>query len=233
MLPREQWLKDARPAEPRYTEQAGDGGLLRRGRQRFKRVFDIVVSGILALLGLPAGIVIALAIVLDSRGPVFFAHTRVGKGGRPFRLWKFRSMVERADERLEKHLRRHPELSREWALTHKLRCDPRVTRVGRWLRKTSLDELPQLWNVLRGDMSMVGPRPIVSAEAAEYGSAFSLYKQVSPGLTGLWQVSGRNDTHYFRRVELDCHYIRNWTVFSDIRILLKTVYVVVHGRGAY
>jgi lipopolysaccharide/colanic/teichoic acid biosynthesis glycosyltransferase len=142
-------------------------------------------------------------------------------------------MVEHADTCLEQHLREHPELSREWAISHKLRRDPRVTRVGRWLRKTSMDELPQLWNVLRGEMSLVGPRPIVSAEIARYGSAFALYTQVSPGLTGLWQVSGRTHARYLRRVEFDCDYITSWTFLSDIKILLKTVSVVLRGDGAY
>jgi Undecaprenyl-phosphate galactose phosphotransferase WbaP len=207
--------------------------LLDRGPQWCKHAFDILATLMMGLWAVPLGLLIALAIVLDSRGPVFFTHMRVGKGGRLFPLRKFRSMVKNADQCLEQHLRDDPELAREWSLSHKLRRDPRVTRVGRWLRKTSMDELPQLWNVLRGEMSLVGPRPIVSAEAAKYGSAFDLYKQVSPGLTGLWQVSGRTHARYRRRVALDCHYIRNWTLFLDLKILLKTVAVVVRGHGAY
>jgi Undecaprenyl-phosphate galactose phosphotransferase WbaP len=199
----------------------------------FKRVFDIAAVALLGLLALIPGALIALAIAIDSRGPVFFAHDRVGRGRRTFRLWKFRSMAPDADARLERYLLEHPERASEWERTHKLKDDPRVTRVGRLLRRTSLDELPQLWNVLRGDMSMVGPRPIVAAEIAKYGPAFGLYSQVLPGLTGLWQVSGRNDTHYSRRVELDCQYIRNWSAPRDLGILLKTAVVVVRGRGAY
>jgi lipopolysaccharide/colanic/teichoic acid biosynthesis glycosyltransferase len=187
----------------------------------------------MALVSLPLGILIALAIVLDSRGGVFFSHTRVGKGGKPFRIWKFRSMIAASDEILARYLERNPTLVEEWKLSHKLKDDPRVTRVGRLLRKTSLDELPQVWNVLRGDMSMVGPRPIVSEESAKYGPAFALYSQVRPGLTGLWQVSGRNDTNYRRRVALDCQYIRDWSLGLDAKILLKTVRVVLGGRGAY
>jgi lipopolysaccharide/colanic/teichoic acid biosynthesis glycosyltransferase len=137
------------------------------------------------------------------------------------------------DGAFQEYLRRNPDLAREWRLSHKLRNDPRITRVGRFLRKTSLDELPQLWNVLRGDMSMVGPRPIVFEEVAKYGPAFALYSLVSPGLTGLWQVSGRNDTNYHRRVELDSHYIRHWRPWLDARILLQTVCVVFRGHGAY
>jgi Undecaprenyl-phosphate galactose phosphotransferase WbaP len=212
---------------------AGRTGLLRAGALPVKRVLDVVVAVGLAIVFLPVALLIALAIVLDSPGPVFFGHTRVGKGRRPFRLWKFRSMVRDADASLAEYLERNPARAQEWALTHKLRNDPRVTRVGRLLRKTSLDELPQLWNVLRGEMSMVGPRPIIASESGRYGSAFGLYTRVLPGLTGLWQVSGRNDTHYNRRVELDISYIRNWTILLDLKILLRTVGVVLHGRGAY
>ncbi|HWQ52901.1 MAG TPA: sugar transferase [Bryobacteraceae bacterium] len=200
---------------------------------RLWRAFEFSLTMLLSLAALPFGLLIALAIVLDSRGPVFFAQTRVGRGRKPFRLWKFRSMSVDADRNLQALLRSDPERAREWALTRKLRNDPRITRVGRFLRRTSLDELPQFWNVLRGDMSLVGPRPIVSAEIPKYGSALSVYAQALPGVTGLWQVSGRNDTHYNRRVELDCHYIRNRTAAMDLRILLKTVRVMILGRGAY
>jgi Undecaprenyl-phosphate galactose phosphotransferase WbaP len=206
--------------------------LARRGPRLAKRAFDLVFTLVALLFALPVGLLIALAIVLDSPGPVLFRHTRVGRGRRQFGLWKFRSMVTDADVILERWLG-DPEHAREWELTHKLRSDPRVTRVGRFLRKTSLDELPQFWNVLLGDMSVVGPRPITSAEAARYGEAFALYTQVSPGLTGLWQVSGRNDVRYARRVDLDCRYIREWTPWLDLRILLRTVVVVVRGKGAY
>ena len=208
-------------------------GLLRAGAQRAKRFCDLLLVALLAPPGAFLGLLIALAIRLDSPGPVFFRHIRAGKARRPFGLWKFRTMVEDAGARLEEHLCRNPECSREWALTHKLRDDPRVTRVGRFLRKTSLDELPQFWNVLKGDMSMVGPRPIVFEEISKYGSSFALYAQVLPGVTGLWQVSGRNDTHYGRRVELDCHYVRAWNAALDLGILLRTVAVMIRGRGAY
>ena len=225
-------VQSARGLQPAVAAGA-ETGLLRTGPQRLKRIFDIGFTALLALASLPPGLLIALAIALDSRGPVFFGHTRAGRNQRPFRLWKFRSMVANADEILGAYLRQNPERYREWALTHKLRDDPRITRVGRLLRKTSLDELPQLWNVLRGDMSMVGPRPIVAEEIVKYGPAFALYSRVSPGLTGLWQVSGRNDTHYSRRIELDCYYIRNWTPALDLNILLRTVWVIVRGHGAY
>jgi len=204
------------------------------GRSQFvKGFFDFAFAAALSLAALALGVLIALAIVLDSRGPVFFCHTRLGRSRRPFRLWKFRTMIVGSNGAFQEYLDRNPELAREWRLTHKLRGDPRITRVGRFLRKTSLDELPQLWNVLRGDMSMVGPRPIVREEVAKYGPAFALYSQVLPGLTGLWQVSGRNDTHYHRRVELDSHYIRHWAPWLDGMILLQTVRVVLRGHGAY
>jgi Undecaprenyl-phosphate galactose phosphotransferase WbaP len=207
--------------------------LLGGGPQRFKRVFDLIFAALLALAAALPALLIALAIALDSPGPVLFGHTRVGKGRRAFRLWKFRTMSDDAGARLAEYLAANPGRAREWAQTQKLRADPRVTRVGRFLRKTSLDELPQLWNVLRGDMSLIGPRPIVSQETPRYGVGFALYAQVLPGLTGLWQVSGRNDTHYSRRVDLDCQYIRNWSVALDLKILAKTAGVVARGRGAY
>ncbi len=208
-------------------------GLLRSGPQTFKRLVDIVLASALGICALPLGILIAIAIVLDSRGPVFFMQRRMGRGNRTFRLWKFRSMVADAGPLLEEHLARNPASALEWRMQHKLKDDPRITRVGRILRRTSLDELPQLWNVIRGDMSMVGPRPIVKEEVHRYGSAFALYSAVAPGLTGLWQVSGRNETSYRRRVELDSEYITRWTAGLDARVLLRTVRVVLGGRGAY
>jgi Undecaprenyl-phosphate galactose phosphotransferase WbaP len=226
-------IRFAPPETELFPELTAVTGLLLPDPQRIKRVFDIVFTLALALAALPLGILIALAIALDSRGGIFFAHTRVGKGGKPFRIWKFRSMIAGSDAVLARYLERNPSLVEEWKLTHKLKDDPRVTRAGRLLRKTSLDELPQVWNVLRGEMSMVGPRPIVSEESVKYGPAFALYTRVRPGLTGLWQVSGRNDTNYKRRVAFDCEYIRNWSLWLDAKILFKTVRVVLGGRGAY
>ena len=208
-------------------------GLLDSRAQLIKRILDVIFATALLVLALPFALLIALAIVLETPGPVFFVHTRIGKGRRRFRLWKLRSMVVNADAVLDQYLKQHPELRSEWSNSHKLKDDPRVTRVGRLLRRSSLDELPQLLNVLRGDMSMVGPRPIVEDEVPKYGPAFSLYSRVLPGLTGLWQVSGRNDTSYRKRTELDSEYIRNWTVWKDLVVLLKTVRVVLFGHGAY
>ncbi len=208
-------------------------GLRDPGAQLIKRILDVVVAAFLLILALPLAVAIALAIVLEKRGPVFFAHTRIGKHERRFRLWKFRSMVVDADAMLARHLKAHPDNLAEWREMHKLKDDPRVTRVGRLLRRSRLDELPQLVNVLRGEMSMVGPRPIVQEEIAKYGPVFALYVQVLPGLTGLWQVSGRTHTSYRDRTELDMKYMRHRTVWMDLLILLKTVRVVLFGRGAY
>jgi Undecaprenyl-phosphate galactose phosphotransferase WbaP len=214
-------------------ECAAESPLLRAGALRLKRGFDIVAALALMAGSLPFAVAIAIAIIAETPGPVLFRHVRIGRHGRLFRLWKFRSMRINADAALQDYLDRHPELLEEWNETHKLKQDPRVTRVGKWLRRSSLDELPQLWNVLRGDMSMVGPRPIVEAEKVKYGSAVSLYLCVPPGLTGLWQISGRTDTSYRRRIELDTEYIRRWSIGLDLWVLLKTVRVVLLGHGAY
>jgi Undecaprenyl-phosphate galactose phosphotransferase WbaP len=207
--------------------------LLDARAQSVKRVFDILLALVVLAVALPFAVLIAVAIVTETRGPLFFAHTRIGKGGRRFRLWKFRSMVLDADAVLARRLERDPGLREEWGRTRKLKEDPRVTRVGRLLRRSSLDELPQLWNVLRGDMSMIGPRPIVEEEIAKYRAVYDLYARVRPGVTGLWQVSGRNDTSYRERIELDSRYIREWSVWLDLLILWRTVRVVILGHGAY
>ncbi len=222
------FLSEAAPA----AGQLGDG--LRDPVALFiKRILDLTVAVLLLLPAIPFAAAIALAIVLDSRGPVFFAHTRIGKGNRQFRLWKFRTMVRDADTVLEQHLKAHPDLRAEWLETHKLKNDPRVTRVGRLLRRSSLDELPQLISVLRGEMSMVGPRPIVADEVPKYGPMFDLYLQVRPGLTGLWQSSGRADTSYRSRIALDLRYLQERTLWLDLWVLLKTIRVVMLGHGAY
>ena len=208
-------------------------GLRNPGARALKRILDVIVATLLLVPALPLSAVIALAIVLENRGPIFFAHTRIGQGRRRFRLWKFRSMVVDADAMLARHLAAHPDDSAEWREMHKLKMDPRVTRVGRFLRRCRLDELPQLINVLRGEMSMVGPRPIVEEEIPKYGAVFALYTQVLPGLTGLWQVSAHTHTSYRERTELDLQYMRNRTIWMDLVVLLKTVRVVTFGRGAY
>lgn len=199
----------------------------------FKRLIDLLFLIVLAPFILAAGLLIALAIWIESGRPIFFVHKRVGRGGESFKAWKFRSMVHAADEAFRLKLEKDADLRQEWDRTGKIKQDPRLTRVGAFLRRLSLDELPQFWNVLKGDMSVVGPRPIIEDEIPKYGEAFDLYKQVRPGLTGLWQVSGRSDLPYEDRVWLDSHYVRNWSVWLDIVILVRTVGVVLTGRGAY
>jgi len=200
---------------------------------RVARVLDIALILLAAPYILLAFLVLIIAIKLDSKGPVFYRQTRIGRYGRKFYVYKFRTMVENADQVLQTYLANSPELRAEWLATHKLKQDPRITRIGATLRKLSLDELPQLWNIIIGDMSLVGPRPIVDAEVEKYGKCFDLYIQVRPGLTGLWQVSGRNDTTYEQRVELDEYYILNRSLKFDLQILLKTVFVVLRKDGAY
>lgn len=199
-----------------------------------KRTFDLVAAGLLLLFLAPLMAAIALKLRFVDGGTVVFAHTRVGRHGEPFRCLKFRSMVPDAKEVLERLLASDPAARAEWERDFKLKDDPRVTSFGRFLRKTSLDELPQLLNVLRGEMSLVGPRPVVTAELDRYGEARVYYLQVRPGLTGLWQISGRNDVDYERRVSLDAWYVRNWTLWYDILILIRTLLVVPsRSSGAY
>jgi Undecaprenyl-phosphate galactose phosphotransferase WbaP len=198
-----------------------------------KRLMDVSVALVGGSLLLPLLFYIAVAVKLSSRGRILYGHERIGRGGRRFRAWKFRTMFENAGDVLEHYLEQHPELREEWEQDHKLRFDPRVTRIGRFIRKTSLDELPQLWNVIRGQMSLVGPRPIVTAEVAKYGPYYPLYTIVKPGITGLWQVSGRNNTTYDQRVQLDAYYVRNWSPWLDAYLLLKTVRIVLFAKGAY
>jgi Undecaprenyl-phosphate galactose phosphotransferase WbaP len=198
-----------------------------------KRSMDFAVSASLLLALTPLLLLICLAIKLTSRGPVLFGHLRYGRNAKLFRALKFRTMVTNADLVLETYLRAHPEMLSEWQRDHKLKNDPRVTRVGRWLRRYSLDELPQLLNILVGHMSLVGPRPIVESEIVRYANSFDLYKRVPPGLTGLWQVSGRNNTTYRERVAFDDYYIRNWSIWMDMYILARTFQAVVQAEGAY
>ena len=196
------------------------------------RAFDILVAALAILFTLPLLLIVAAVVRMGDGGPALFGHQRIGAGGRVFRCWKFRSMVLNADERLAALLRADPTARREWERDHKLRHDPRITPVGDFLRRSSLDELPQLFNVLRGEMSIVGPRPIVAAEAARYGARFMTYCRVRPGITGLWQVSGRSNTGYRRRVALDTVYARNKSLGWDIKILILTVPAVLLARGA-
>ena len=204
-----------------------------RVHNEFKRVLDIALALAVGVLAGPLCLALSLFGQLESPGPIFYSQRRIGLNGTPFHAYKFRSMVMNSEALLAEHFRSHPEAREEWQRTQKLKNDPRVTRVGRILRKTSMDELPQIWNVLRGEMSFVGPRPIVEDEIRHYGEDFDLYKRVRGGITGLWQVSGRSDTTYEERVSLDAFYSRNWSVWLDLCILFRTFSVVLFGKGAY
>lgn len=198
-----------------------------------KRVLDVTLASLALVFLAPAFLLICLLVKLGDGGPAMFAHRRYGVHGRTFQCLKFRSMVVDAEDRLRQHLADDPDAAAEWARDHKLRHDPRITRIGAFLRKTSLDELPQLINILRGQMSIVGPRPIVHEEVIKYGDRFKYYAATRPGLTGAWQVSGRNHIDYDTRVEMDADYVRTWSIWSDLRIILLTVPAVLLRRGAF
>lgn len=196
-----------------------------------KLASDLALSALMLVILAPLMIVIAAAVALDG-GPVFFSHTRIGRGGQKFGCLKFRSMRVDADKILAQYLDEDDDLLHEWLTTQKLKNDPRVTMIGRFLRATSLDEIPQILNVLKLDMSLVGPRPVIENELRRYGRNVSYYLQVRPGVTGLWQVSGRNNTTYSRRVALDAWYVKNWQFWLDVAILFRTVGAVVRREGA-
>ena len=198
-----------------------------------KRALDVFLVVLATPLLLPIVLFLSLAVAFTSPGPIFFSHRRICRDGRFFSMWKFRTMCANSAEVLDRYLAEHPEARREWMSSHKLRHDPRVTPLGRFLRKYSLDELPQIWNVLGGEMSLVGPRPIVAAEAEKYGERFDCYTSVKPGLTGLWQVSGRSSTTYAERVALDCAYVHAWSMAMDVKILCRTLQCVVTTDGAF
>src|SRR5919197_328350 len=200
---------------------------LQRRALRGKRIFDLVFAVLISPLLAPFFLVIPLAIWWESGRPIFFRHTRLGKGGRIFGMWKFRSMINGADKVLEQLLDNDPSAKREFAKRFKLRGDPRITRVGHFLRRTSLDELPQVWNVLKGEMSWVGPRPIVDAETHMYGPYLTILLSVNPGVTGLWQVSGRSDLSYNQRVKLDMQYIDRASLWLDLKLILRTIFAVI------
>ncbi|MFZ4761251.1 MAG: sugar transferase [Alphaproteobacteria bacterium] len=196
-----------------------------------KRILDVLIASAAMLLLLPLFIVLAIAIKIDG-GSIFYTGVRVGKAGREFPCFKFRSMASNADRILKDYLAANPLAAAEYDRYHKLRHDPRITRIGHFLRKTSLDELPQLLNVLLGDMSLVGPRPYLPSELKKLGSCYALYKLVRPGITGLWQVSGRSNLGFMERVDLDRQYVQNWSLWQDIKILFKTLPAVLRQKGA-
>jgi undecaprenyl-phosphate galactose phosphotransferase len=208
--------------------------LARPWPQLIKRGFDLVVASALLLFVAPLLAVVALKIKLFDGGAVVFTHIRIGRHGRLFKCYKFRTMIPNSAEVLAELLASDPEARAEWEKDRKLKNDPRITPIGRFLRRTSLDELPQLMNIVKGEMSLVGPRPVVPDELDLYGEARVYYLQVRPGLTGLWQISGRNDVDYERRVSLDTWYVRNWTLWSDVLILFRTLLIVPsRSSGAY
>lgn len=223
--------------EPFYTEKVFmlsiRNNLARRRNRLAKRIFDLVATVVGGLLILPILLILAVLVGIDNKGRIIFAHRRVGRKGKLFPCYKFQSMVPDAQERLEEYLAKNPAAREEWEESFKLTNDPRVTKLGAFLRKTSLDELPQLWNVLMGDMSLVGPRPIVTKEIERYGDYIREYYMVPPGITGMWQVNGRSDTTYEERVAMDTWYVRNWSVWIDLVYLFKTVKTVFTGKGAY
>jgi Undecaprenyl-phosphate galactose phosphotransferase WbaP len=207
--------------------------LLNPLQQKIKRVLDLFLILIAFPFLVMLILLISIVIKIDSPGSVFFAQKRIGHRGKEFWIWKFRSMTSNSEESLPVQLNQDARLKQEWEQSFKLKKDPRVTRIGYLLRSTSLDELPQIWNVIRGEMSLIGPRPIVREELPLYGKDFELYEQILPGITGMWQISGRNDLPYQERVALDIYYIQNWSIWMDIHILMHTVLAVLLRRGAY
>jgi exopolysaccharide production protein ExoY len=200
---------------------------------KLKRVFDIILSSLILIMLSPLFIIVAILVKLADPGPIMFCHTRVGYGGRRFQCLKFRSMVADADRLLRNLLELDPEARREWDRAQKLTNDPRITPIGKFLRQSSLDELPQLINVMRGEMSLVGPRPVAPSETKRYGDKLHLYLKARPGLTGIWQVSGRSNCVYNQRIEMDADYVTNWRFSKDVAILLRTPGAVFARRGSY
>jgi len=198
-----------------------------------KRAFDVSAACLGLLFLSPIFLMVMLLVKLTDKGPAFYGHRRIGHNGQEFRCLKFRTMVTNGDKVLQEHLRNNPKAMEEWRETRKLQDDPRVTAVGAVLRKLSLDELPQLFNIIRGEMSVVGPRPVVRDELEKYENAAVYYLQARPGLTGLWQISGRNDVSYATRVAFDTHYVENWSLVRDVVIIARTIPAVCAQRGSY
>jgi lipopolysaccharide/colanic/teichoic acid biosynthesis glycosyltransferase len=198
-----------------------------------KRLFDVVFALYLLLLTLPLFIIVTVVLKVTDPGPVIYRHVRIGLWGRRFTCFKLRTMVVDAENGLEALLNDNASMRAEWERSQKLIKDPRVTRVGRFLRESSLDELPQLINVMRGEMSLVGPRPIVPSEMSHYGDRLGSYVSARPGLTGAWQISGRSDCGYDKRVELDANYVSDWRFSTDLSILVRTVGAVIERKGSY
>ncbi|MDR0550958.1 MAG: undecaprenyl-phosphate galactose phosphotransferase WbaP [Spirochaetaceae bacterium] len=211
---------------------ASTHNLTKRGNLIIKRITDVIICVIFSPFILALTAVIAVMVKLSSPGPVFYGHKRSGKNGREFKAWKFRSMVQNADSLIQDMLEKDPQARAEWEAKQKLDNDPRITRLGKFLRATSLDEIPQLWNIFTGEMSLAGPRPVTKEELTKYGKYAEYVFSVTPGLSGLWQVSGRSETSYEERITLDSYYIQNWSIWLDIWILLKTAGAVIRKKGA-
>lgn len=194
-----------------------------------KRFIDIIIGTIGLIICIPIFIIIGIAIKIDSKGPVFFKHKRIGKHGKKLEIYKFRTMIENAEEAMKNFTE---EQKKEFAENFKLENDPRVTRVGKILRKTSLDELPQIINILKGEMSIIGPRPVVKSELEKYGSNQDKFLSVAPGLTGYWAANGRSDVSYEERMALELYYVNNRSLILDMKIFFKTIGSVLKGRGA-
>lgn len=199
----------------------------------FKSIFDFMMTIILIIIFSPLLVILYILVYVATKGKPIFKHERIGKDGKPFDVYKFRTMHTNAQQILEALLESDKNIHKEWEKEFKLKDDPRITKIGAFLRKTSLDELPQLINVMRREMSLVGPRPIVSDEIKKYGEYFNYFKAVKPGITGLWQISGRNDIGYDERVQLDTWYVRNWSIEQDLIILMKTIVTVLFRKGSY
>ncbi|PSL18460.1 sugar transferase [Shimia abyssi] len=226
-------LEPSAGPETAYKLRVAEGNQ-RRGitASLLEPVFDRTFAAVALFAVTPLILLLCLLLKLTQGGPVFYAHNRLGKGGKTFPCYKFRTMAQNADQRLEQVLRIDPIARAEWEQRQKLDRDPRVHKLGAFLRKTSLDEIPQFWNVLVGHMSIVGPRPITRDEAHHYGADLSLCLSVKPGITGIWQVSGRSNTTYAERVALDVGYVKNLRLWTDIKIILKTVFVVLNQSDA-
>jgi lipopolysaccharide/colanic/teichoic acid biosynthesis glycosyltransferase len=229
-------LTDFSDSAERRSSRSRREGALPSGLFRYrvvKRGMDLLLVILAIPVLIPALLLVAALVKLTSPGPIFFSHRRICRHGAFFSMWKFRTMCVNSSDVLEQHLARNPKARLEWNRTHKLRVDPRITSVGLFLRRFSLDELPQVWNVMMGQMSLVGPRPIVAAEVEKYAEFFDFYCRVKPGVTGLWQVSGRSKLTYDARVKLDCAYVTKWSLLGDLRILAGTFRSVVNRDGAY
>jgi lipopolysaccharide/colanic/teichoic acid biosynthesis glycosyltransferase len=200
-----------------------------------KRTFDVTFSLLALVLCAPVYLILIALVALSSPGPVFYVQERIGKNYRPFKCYKFRTMIDNADELLEEMMVRSPHLRQEFEDNFKLKRDPRITPIGYFLRLTSLDELPQFWNVLMGEMSVVGPRPLVEEELPRYGQAMPTVLTIRPGITCIWQVSGRNDIPYHQRIQMDVHYVKTRNLWLDIQLIFRTIGVVVFPKdnGAY